>query len=141
MGREGFDSLLSPTVRPSREEPVSSPRLRVCLLAVATAAALTACGGGEPGRTTTLGYPDGVAPAPGISLLEALALYVLVPALILFVVAALVWLPGMVRASRYRPDRGWNAPPVWFGGPPDPAAAVEQAEVGDMTRGGARGDW
>ena len=68
-------------------------------------------------------------------------LYLLAPAAILLLIAALVWLPGMVRSSRYRPGRGWGAAPLWFGGPPDPAAAVESASTGDLVRGGASGDW
>ena len=120
---------------------MSTPRLRACLMAAATAAALTACGGDDPARTNHLGYEDGVAPVEGISLLEGLALYVLIPAAILAVITVLVLLPGMVRTSRYRPGRGWTAAPLWFGGPPDPAAAVESADTGDMVRGGASGDW
>jgi hypothetical protein len=110
-------------------------------MAVATAAALTACGGDDPARTNHLGYEEGVAPGEGLTVLEGLALYLLIPAAILLTVAALVWLPGMVRASRYRPGRGWSAAPLWFGGPPDPAAAVENAQTGDLVRGGASGDW
>lgn len=130
----------------SREEPVSSQRLRMCLTAVASAALLSACGGGEaPGAkdepTNILGYKEGIAPVEEISLVEALGLYVLAPAVILLVVAGLVWLPGMVRNSRYRPGRGWTAAPLWFGGPPDPVAAVENADTGELVRGGASGDW
>lgn len=119
---------------------MSNRRLRVCLMAGAAAAALTACGD-DSARTNHLGYTDGTAPAEPISVLEGLALYFVVPAVILLTVAALVWLPGMVRASRYRPGRGWTAAPLWFGGPPDPAAAVENAQTGDLVRGGASGDW
>ena len=62
-------------------------------------------------------------------------------AAVMLVLAALVWLPGMVRGNRYRPARGWTAAPLWFGGPPDPAAAVESAQVGQVTRGEASGSW
>jgi len=128
---------------------VSSNRLRTCLMAVAAAPLLASCGQGDGDRaeignderTNPLGYPDGVAPVEGISLVEALGLYVLAPLLILGLIFALVWLPGVVRSSRYRPGRGWTAAPLWFGGPPDPVAAVENAETGDLVRGGASGDW
>jgi hypothetical protein len=120
---------------------VSSQRLRACLTTAVTAAVLTACGGASSERTDTLGYPDGTAPTEGISLTQGLLLYLVAPALLLLVVAALVWLPGMARGNRYRPGRAWSAAPLWFGGPPEPAAAVEQAEVGDVVRGGASGDW
>ena len=153
----GSIACAGPTTRTSREEPVSSQRLRASLTAAATAVLLTGCAAGiptesqnpssvgiegeDPARTNHLGYPDGVAPAEGLTFLEALGLYVLAPAAILLLVAALVWLPGMVRSSRYRPGRGWGAAPLWFGGPPDPAAAVESASTGDVVRGGASGDW
>ena len=119
---------------------MTSRRLRACLTAATVAAVLTACGG-DSARTNHLGYRDGVAPAEEVSVLEAVGLYVLAPLAILLVVAALAWLPGMVRTSRYRPGRGWGAAPLWFGGPPDPAAAVESAQVGDLVRGGASGEW
>ena len=120
---------------------MSNRRLRTCLAAGAAAAALTACGGDDPARTNHLGYADGTAPAEPISLLEGLAIYAVIPAVILLTVAAIVWVPMMVRATRYRPGRGWTAAPLWFGGPPDPAAAVENARTGDLVRGGASGDW
>jgi hypothetical protein len=120
---------------------VSSPRLRASLMAGVLTAALTACGGDSERTTNALGFEEGVAPVEGLSLGESLLLYLVAPAVILLVVAALAWLPGMVRGSRYRPGRGWSAPPLWFGGPPDPAAAVENAGTGDLVRGGASGDW
>ncbi len=114
-------------------------RLRACLVAAASAAALTACGRGD--RTNPLGYEDGVAPTETFTLFEGLLVYLVAPAALLLLIAGLVWLPGMVRSSRYRPGRGWRAAPLWFGGPPDPAAAVENASTGDLVRGGASGDW
>ena len=83
----------------------------------------------------------GVPPAPHVGLGKTLLLFVAVPALLFVVIAALVWLPGMVRGSRYRPARGWDASPVWFAGPTDPVAALDSAETGDVVRGGARGNW
>jgi len=52
-----------------------------------------------------------------------------------------VWLPGALRSHRYRPAKGWDASPVWFAGPPEPVAAVQAAEPGDVVRGGASGSW
>lgn len=120
---------------------VSDSLTRVCV-ALASAAALTACGGDQQVSSNQLGYDTGVAPgSEGLSLLEGLLLYLLAPAAILLVVAALVWLPGMLRGTGYRPGRGWSAAPLWFGGPPDPTAAVEAATPGSMARGGASGSW
>ncbi|MCW2614086.1 MAG: hypothetical protein JWN08_1080 [Frankiales bacterium] len=112
----------------------------VAALSVATVA-LAACG--SDGSANQLGYDGGVAPRDegGLTTLEAIALFGLVPLGLLLLVAALVWLPGMVRGNRYRPNKGWTAAPLWFGGPPDPAAAVETAQAGELVRGGASGSW
>ena len=128
---------------------MSTHRLRSCLIALAVVPLLASCSlGGEKAeaaggddRTTVLGHQDGLAPSEGLSLIEGLGLYVLAPLTILLLIFALVWLPGVVRSSRYRPGRGWTAAPLWFGGPPDPVAAVENADTGDVVRGGASGDW
>ena len=106
------------------------------LLLLAAAAALAGCSREEP-----IQFEQGANNAAEVSTGTALLLYGLVPLLILLAIAALVWLPGMVRAARYRPGRAWSAAPVWFAGPPDPAAAVETAEVGEGGRGGASGNW
>ena len=107
------------------------------LLLLAATAALAGCGL----REEPIQFEQGASNAAEVSTGTALLLYGLVPLLLLLLIAALVWLPGMVRAARYRPGRGWSAAPVWFAGPPDPAAAVESAEVGDGGRGGASGNW
>lgn len=88
-----------------------------------------------------LGPSEGADPGRGLSAGTTIVLFVLVPLAILLGIAALVWLPGMVKADRYRPQRGWTATPVWFAGPPDPVAAVESAEAGQSGRGGASGSW
>lgn len=117
-------------------------RLRGGLVLAATALALTACGSDDENASNHLGFEDGAGPpAEGLTTLEAVGLYVLAPLALLLLVAAVVWLPGAVRGSRYRPGRRWGAAPLWFGGPADPAAAVEAAEPGDLVRGGASGSW
>lgn len=122
--------------------PARVRRLRSAAVLTATGLALAACGGDDPARTDHLGFQDGVAPAQdSTTLLETIVVFGLVPLAILLVIAALVWLPGMVRGNRYRPARGWSAAPLWFGGPADPAAAVESAQPGDLVRGGASGGW
>jgi hypothetical protein len=75
------------------------------------------------------------------SVVRTVLLYLGLPLLLGAVVALLVYLPGASRRSRYRPQYGWDAEPVWFAGPPDPAAAVERARRGDVVRGGAGGSW
>lgn len=117
-------------------------RARGCLVLAATALALTGCYGSDPAATDHLGFEDGVAPVEeSLTTLQAVLLYGVAPLVILLLIAAVVWLPGMIRSSRYRPTRGWNAAPLWFGGPADPAAAVESAQTGDLVRGGASGSW
>ena len=101
------------------------------------AVALSGCARNE--RVESIPGTDAGAAEVGAA--GAVVLYLLVPLVIALVIAALVWLPGMVRSSRYRPGAGWSAPPVWFEGPPDPAAAVEGADTGELNRGGASGSW
>ncbi len=87
-----------------------------------------------------LGNAEGADPGKSLGTVAALLLYVALPLLSLALIAAVVLLPG-VRAHRYRPAKGWNASPVWFAGPPEPVAAVQAAELGDVVRGGASGGW
>lgn len=89
-----------------------------------------------------LGPREGADVGSGLSIGATLLLFGLVPLLILLAIAALVWLPGMIHSDRYRPQKGWHAPPVWFAGPPDPVAAVETADTrSNAARGGASGSW
>jgi hypothetical protein len=72
-------------------------------------------------------YDDGEVPSEGIGNIEALLIYVGVPALLFLVIALLVMAPSMARGPRYRPGLGWWAAPVWFNGPDDADAAVRRA--------------
>ncbi len=87
-----------------------------------------------------LGNSEGADPGKGLGTAAALLLYVALPLLALALIATVVLLPG-VRAHRYRPSKAWNASPVWFAGPPEPVAAVQAAQLGDVVRGGASGGW
>jgi len=88
-----------------------------------------------------LGNSEGADPGKGLGTIEAIALYVVLPLSIVLTIFLIVWLPGAVKANRYRPNKAWNARPVWFAGPPDPIAAVQSADPGDVVRGGASGRW
>lgn len=88
-----------------------------------------------------LGPREGAEPAEPMSLVAWVSLYVLLPVALVLVIAAIVWLPGAVKANRYRPNRPWLARPVWFAGPADPVAAVQSAQPGELPRGGAGGNW
>ncbi len=112
-------------------------------LTVAAAALLGVVLGAGPALAdhNPLAPQEGADEHASLAVQSALALFVLVPLLLLLAVGMIVWLPGAVRSGRYRPQRGWSAAPVWFAGPADPVAAVEAAAVRDAARGGARGDW
>jgi hypothetical protein len=88
-----------------------------------------------------LGPSEGADPGPGLSTAATIGLYVLVPLAIVGVIAVLALLPDMVKGTRYRPAKGWDAAPVWFAGPLDPATAVAEAQLGDTVRGGGSGSW
>lgn len=113
----------------------------MALTAALLGAAALLAGPALAADNNNVGPREGADTSSGLSLGATLLIYVVVPAIILFGVAALVWLPGLVKADRYRPQRGWSAPPLWFAGPPDPVAAVETADLGSIVRGGASGGW
>ena len=88
-----------------------------------------------------LGPREGAEPGEPMDLVVVGLLYVVLPLTVFALVAAIVWLPGAVKANRYRPTRPWLARPVWFAGPADPVSAVQSAQVGDMVKGGSGGSW
>ena len=120
------------TARRARAACVSSALLTVVLTAAPAMAA---------SPNSELGPREGADLGSGLSLGGAVLLFVVAPLLIMLAIAALVWLPGMAKADRYRPQGGWSAAPVWFAGPPDPVAAVETADASTDVRGGASGSW
>ena len=107
-------------------------------LAVLTTVLLTA---GPAFANNPTGPSEGEDPGRSLGLVKTLLLYVGIPVVSALIIFAAVWLPGAVNANRYRPAKGWHAPPVWFAGPAAPVEAVQSAELGDTVRGGARGDW
>lgn len=107
-------------------------------LAALTTVLLTA---GPAFADNPIGDAEGEDPGSSLGLVKTLLLYVGIPVASALVIFLVVWLPGAVSANRYRPAKGWHAAPVWFAGPADPVAAVQGAELGDVVRGGARGDW
>lgn len=119
----------------------TSARVRAGLSVTAAATLTAVLSAGPALADNPLAPQEGADSSAAISGSQALLLFLVIPLAVMLVVGGLVWLPGMVRSSRYRPQRGWSAAPVWFGGPADPVAAVETAVVGTEERGGARGDW
>ena len=109
--------------------------------ALTTASVVVLTAGPALADRNPLGPSEGADPGSGLSPAATIALFVLVPLGIVGLIATLVLLPGLVRGTRYRPSMGWDVPPVWFGGPLDPEAAVSAAQPGDLTRGGSSGSW
>ncbi|MGC4943418.1 hypothetical protein [Kribbella sp. DT2] len=60
---------------------------------------------------------------------HTLLVFVGIPALIIAVIALLVFASSIAQGPRYRPGLSWWAPPVWINGPvatkPDPANLPE----------------
>ncbi len=84
---------------------------------------------------------DGDDPGRAMPVGEALLVFVGVPVALFLIISLLVMAPSLARGPRYRPDLGWWAAPVWFGGPPgDVAAAIAKAEPVEG-RGGASARW
>jgi hypothetical protein len=94
-----------------------------------------------PAFADDLGPKEGADPGKHLGAGGSLLLYLVAPLAAAILISAAVWLPGALRVNRYRPNKGWNASPVWFAGPPEPVAAVQSAELGDVVRGGASGSW
>jgi hypothetical protein len=109
--------------------------------AVTAAAFVLLTAGPALASRNPLGPSEGEDPGAGLSPAATIGLFVLLPLAIIATIAAAAWLPGMMRGARYRPTKGWDAPPVWFAGPLDPAAAVAAAQPGDVVRGGGSGSW
>jgi hypothetical protein len=83
---------------------------------------------------------DGQDTGPGLSVIETLLWFVVLPVGLFVVIAILATLPSMSRGPRYRPGLGWWAAPVWFNGPDDADTAVRTATA-TTGGGGASARW
>jgi hypothetical protein len=105
---------------------------------VTVTAALTLLLTSSPALATK---PDGGSePGPGLSVIETLFWFVVVPGALFVAIALLVSAPSMARGPRYRPGLGWWAAPVWFNGPDNADAAV-RAATPTSGGGGASARW
>lgn len=68
---------------------------------------------------------DGEVPASKLSVQATLGIFVGIPAAIFAFIALLVFLPSIMRGPRYRPGRGWDAQPLWFGAPENAQSVLE----------------
>jgi hypothetical protein len=90
---------------------------------------------------TAASNPDGGAePGNGLSVIETLLWFVVLPGGLFVAIALLSAAPSMARGPRYRPGLGWWAAPVWFNGPDDADTAVHKA-VPTSGGGGASARW
>jgi len=119
---------------------VSTRRLIAVLVGTGTALLL----GWAIASPTLAAVPDdGDEPGAGLSALETILLYGIVPLGFFLLIALLVYAPSIARGPRYRPGLGWFAAPVWFGGPANPDVALARARSTPPAseRGGASARW
>jgi hypothetical protein len=88
-----------------------------------------------------------------MSIVETVTVFAGIPALVIAVIAGLVYLSGARPSRRYRPGRPFEFTPVWFLSSPDDIAAGKSrpvievgssgkpAEAATREKGGARGRW
>lgn len=86
------------------------------------------------------GSPDPLSPA------EKIGYFIAIPFGILVIFVLVFMRPGSGGATRYRPQRGWEAKDAWFGvsAPAAAAPAVEAVADADAAAdetGGSRGSW
>ena len=76
-----------------------------------------------------------------MTVLETLGIYVLIPAVVLALIAALALGRSSAKSRpRYRPGQPWDYPDqLWAGD--DPVVATDPADRVGTTMGGARGTW
>jgi hypothetical protein len=91
---------------------------------------------------TLLGAPnDGEDPGSGLTVLQTIGIFVVIPVLIFMTIVVLVLAPSAARGPRYRPGLGWWAAPVWFNGPDDAERAVRESAETRSLGGGASARW
>ncbi len=78
--------------------------------------------------------------------LDALLVFLLIPAGLFALITLLVYVPSMARGQKYQPGLAWRNEPEWFGGPRggvEAADEADQATAGDQAgeRGGASARW
>ena len=83
---------------------------------------------------------DGDDPGSGLTVIQTLGWFVVLPITLFVVIAILATLPSMSRGPRYRPGLGWWAAPIWFNGPDDADTAVRTATA-TTGGGGASARW
>lgn len=62
-------------------------------------------------------HQTGDDPGPGLTALQTIGLYVVIPVLVFAIIALLVYAPSLAKGPKYRPDLSWGAQPIWFNSP------------------------
>lgn len=76
-----------------------------------------------------------------MTILETVAVFVGIPALIYLVLALLTVVPSRARKrARYRAGQQWEHAPQWWAGD-HPVAPIDAAVAASSNEGGARGTW
>jgi hypothetical protein len=76
-----------------------------------------------------------------VTILETLAVFVGIPALIYALIAVCTLLPGRgKKRTRYRPGQTWEYPAQWWAGD-EPVVAASIGAARNANGGGARGTW
>ncbi len=77
-----------------------------------------------------------------MTILQTLAVFVGIPALIYGSIAVFTLLPGRgrKRGAKYRPGSSWEYPAQWWAGD-QPVVAAGSGDAAPTTGGGARGSW
>ncbi len=77
-----------------------------------------------------------------VTILETLAVFVGIPALIYGLIAVLTLIPGRAkgRKTKYRPGSAWEYPAQWWAGDQPVVSAGTSAGAG-ASGGGAHGTW
>lgn len=104
-------------------------RLVITVLCPVVAVATASPAGATPPTT----WPE---PEP-LSKLDAILIFVGIPAGLFVVIALLVMAPSVAKGPRYRPGLSWWANPEWFGGPAVEGESRPALESGRSERGGA----
>jgi hypothetical protein len=99
----------------SRVNAVRPSRFVVLVALLASWIGSNVCGAAP--ALATAHRSDGDNPGPEISPLKAVLLFAGIPLGALALIALVVSLPSLMRGPRYRPGRGWQGTPEWYGAP------------------------
>jgi hypothetical protein len=103
-------------------------------------------------RNEAMGFASTEERGDGVSVVETILVFALIPLGIYAVVALLTLRERVTKAQRYRPGQPWDHPPVWWTanpagvGPERAGLATTQTPPAGGTarrtaKGGARGSW